>query len=243
MKESMRAIMQGIEADSVKIIASNTVEYFKGSMRVIRYHHTDILTFSADSLRLDSGGWKTITTKDRINKFLPVGYSLVSDRGLWILTTLAGSYPFQDGMIIDLHTQAAIDSPPLDVIRKENNAWDKKVRKFVNDYAKKLYSGTMEIPDSGDCFYCILAAQNPSVKEFDHIRMHIEENYLVPSLIVAAANGVPCSPILKNDIRALLYKTGEKLFFSADKEIRSLLKRYIKSHNRKKICTLILTGL
>ena len=33
----------------------------------VRYHNTDILTFNSDEIIIRTGGWKTPSTKDKIN--------------------------------------------------------------------------------------------------------------------------------------------------------------------------------
>ena len=38
----------------------------------VRYHSTDIVTYRKDgSIVLSSGGWRTSTTKERINEYIP----------------------------------------------------------------------------------------------------------------------------------------------------------------------------
>jgi hypothetical protein len=40
----------------------------------IRLHSTDVVTiYPDDAVKVNSGGWRTSTTKDRINKYSPVG--------------------------------------------------------------------------------------------------------------------------------------------------------------------------
>ena len=66
-----REMMEGVEAKEAKIIANNTVEYIKpDGTKVIRLHHTDILEFPPrGGVIFNSGGWKTVTTKSRMNEF------------------------------------------------------------------------------------------------------------------------------------------------------------------------------
>lgn len=50
----------------------------------LRLHSTDILTFNRDgSVTATSGGWKTVTTKDRLNSYLPHGWRVYQDKGVW----------------------------------------------------------------------------------------------------------------------------------------------------------------
>jgi len=68
-RRTKRQIMAGVNCTSSSIVDHNTVEYEReNGDRVIRLHLTDIVTFRPDgTIMLNSGGWKTITTKTRMN--------------------------------------------------------------------------------------------------------------------------------------------------------------------------------
>ena len=57
-----------------KIIGNNTLEYIKDDKRIIRLYDTNIITFDNNKIILNTGGFNTVTTKARINKFLNNGY-------------------------------------------------------------------------------------------------------------------------------------------------------------------------
>jgi hypothetical protein len=77
-----------------------------GDTVCIRFHRTDIMTLSADGIRLTSGGWKTITTKDRLNTILPAGWRVYQAKNEWTLYGIPGeSTPFYDGMVIGIGNQ------------------------------------------------------------------------------------------------------------------------------------------
>ena len=64
----------------------------------VRFHTTRILTFHpADTFTVSSGGWRTVTTKQRLNALLPAGYRIHSNRFAWYITTPEGVFPFEDG--------------------------------------------------------------------------------------------------------------------------------------------------
>lgn len=79
----------------------------------IRFHATRILTYSPEGwVTLNSGGWRTVTTKQRINEFLPRFNVLSTYRG-WIIW--GGNYRmglpscddhccFVDGMRVNVQT-------------------------------------------------------------------------------------------------------------------------------------------
>lgn len=63
---------------------------------IVRFHSTDIVTIHPDGSRtLTSGGYHTMTTKDRIGTY--GGVRLWSDRGDWVVN---GTHQFRDGMTI-----------------------------------------------------------------------------------------------------------------------------------------------
>lgn len=67
----------------------------------IRLHNTDILTFSANgSIKLNTGGWETVTTKSRMNEFLPEGYSVFQKSHVWYVDTPKGMVAYRDNMVV-----------------------------------------------------------------------------------------------------------------------------------------------
>lgn len=51
---------------------------------LVRLYHTNILKYHTDgTVELNSGGWLTHTTKDRLNEYLRPEYCVTSDRGYW----------------------------------------------------------------------------------------------------------------------------------------------------------------
>lgn len=90
-------------------VANNTLQWEDPNTgdRVIRLHATDILRFSQGerpTVTLSTGGWKSVTTKDRMHGFLPDGFFVGSDKGTWRVTTPAGVYPYADGIAFYLDT-------------------------------------------------------------------------------------------------------------------------------------------
>lgn len=69
----------------------------------VRLHRTYVVEIrEGGAYRLNSGGWRTATTKDRINKYAPCRLSQV--RGAWIIRHGGEDMPFADGMILDTAT-------------------------------------------------------------------------------------------------------------------------------------------
>ena len=113
MRETVTEIMQGVPVKGgtkPRRVANNTVHYIRpDGCEVWRLHHTDIVTKRPDGLYvLNSGGWRTSTTKDRINAYAPV--RLYQHKHEWFLAVRApdGSFdwnaspiPFEDHMTVD----------------------------------------------------------------------------------------------------------------------------------------------
>lgn len=78
-------------------IGNNTYAYIEHDGTVaIELHGTKVVRFFPNGLvQLNSGGWRTHTTKDRINKYSPVG---VYQRNYeWFLRD---GTPFEDKMLV-----------------------------------------------------------------------------------------------------------------------------------------------
>lgn len=108
MKETKAEIMAGVECVESKVVAPNTVKYRRENGDVvIRLHHTDIITRKPNGdIILNSGGWRTVTTKDRMNEYMGHGLSISQHKGVWTLHVpwqahkAAGPYLYADGMVI-----------------------------------------------------------------------------------------------------------------------------------------------
>ena len=76
-----------------------------GVLRVT-YHATAVVTVAADgTVTLNSGGWRTATTKARMNQAanqLGLGFSVYQEKGDWYVRNLDwdNPIPFKDGMTL-----------------------------------------------------------------------------------------------------------------------------------------------
>ncbi len=77
------SLLVGRNKDKKKL-APNTYAMRGPKSIAIRLHATDILTFyPCGSVVVKTGGWKTVTTKSRINDYLPVGWHIFQEYGVW----------------------------------------------------------------------------------------------------------------------------------------------------------------
>lgn len=92
---------------SRKRLAVSTYELkYKSGKRAIRYYETDVLTFEPEGfIRLNSGGWHTATTQKRINKYLPDGWRVFSEKGRWGVKTGNEVLGFVDNMKIQYNME------------------------------------------------------------------------------------------------------------------------------------------
>ena len=84
-------------------IANNTLMRYEGDKCIFRLHDTDILIVEDNKkFILDSGGYQTRTTKDRLNRFLPNGINVFQKDYNWYVNVNGDVKDFEDGMVIEL---------------------------------------------------------------------------------------------------------------------------------------------
>ena len=81
-------------------IGNNTVLVRTSEGIKVRLHDHTVVLFTEDKkVFVSSAGWKTTTTKDRINQFIS-GY-VFQKKGIWFYKASDGTIvPFTDGMIV-----------------------------------------------------------------------------------------------------------------------------------------------
>src|SRR4030095_13736112 len=85
---------------SARKLDNNTFElqYANGN-RAIRLHDTNIVLFYPDGrIKLNTGGWQTPVTKDRMNRFSP--FLITQRKGAWYITVNGIEQDFFCGMIL-----------------------------------------------------------------------------------------------------------------------------------------------
>jgi len=86
-------------------IQNHTYLRRRDSTIAVMFHATDVVTYNRDgSISLDTGGYWTVSTKERICTYNPMGYVRI-DHGEWIYhnsqyTKGDRFYEFKDGMLI-----------------------------------------------------------------------------------------------------------------------------------------------
>lgn len=73
----------------------------------VRLHRTDVVTFKRDgAIVLDSGGWKSLTTKSRLNEFSP--FSIWQKEGDWYIKINGKAVNYDDGIIVRFNLEACL---------------------------------------------------------------------------------------------------------------------------------------
>jgi hypothetical protein len=234
MKESKQAIMQGVEAVTSKVIGSNTVEYTKANGdRVIRLHHTDIVTVRANGdIILNSGGWRTSTTKDRMNCKVIYPWRIYQMNKIWYVHTGDNKHVFADG--ITMHPDGTVTGAGPDL--KTLDILDKKILAYVKGYMAALDAGKVPAPSNGDCWYCLMRTVDKNeplgeaTKSVDHIESHFKEKYYVPSLVMRAIEVFPVSQAAKWYLGSVWNNEEKSNWLGpiGQRQIETSLKRYLR---------------
>lgn len=200
-------LKKGRNATSKKLDNNTYAERRGEDVIAVRLHATDVVTYFRDGrVVLDTGGWRTVTTKDRINGYGPRGVSISSIKGEWRVFPygFAGEgFPFADGFTLQT-TGGLIFNPvpgtyPDDSQLQQQRAAAKKLDKDIAAYLAKL-KGAVEhwklqlesqgsLSTTADCFYCqgiVTTPDGGKVQSVDHIWSHLRELYVFPSLVLNA---------------------------------------------------------
>lgn len=107
-------------------LAHGTRIHMRGKSFAIRLHDTDIVIIRPDgTYRINSGGFRTTTTKRRMNSVLPCAVNLQS--GVWCI----GDSFLQDGMLIDQGGAVVGKSIPAKDVVKIKRRVDKYCKQFI----------------------------------------------------------------------------------------------------------------
>ena len=225
-------------------IAGNTWLEKCGENMVLRYHSTDVVTFQPDGgVVLKSGGWRTVTTKERINWCLPGGFSLSQVKGVWYVMSRLGKnlnenkeHVFQDGIMV--YRDGRVEGAGEDGAQRKAAKLTKAVKSYVTGYITALFAGKVEKPSNGDCWHCCMKTQDGrtlgEASGDNHMHHHIEESYYVPSIIVRAADMFGASFYTRTVLGDLLgytqhFKDGNlgDMRDIAQRDLSSVLQRYV----------------
>lgn len=178
-------------------IANNTWLERRGDDAIaVRLHQTDVVTYRADgSITLDTGGWFTVTTKERMNRFTPFGIS--SRRGEWQVALrnplyrphFEGDYklnpywlepvPYRDGMTFDGTNWHGVPDPvEVQAERVVRDKLKKDIDAFVKSITPQMVVRAFD-NTGGDCLMCRFDSD-------ECLATHVEEHYFHGTLAYRA---------------------------------------------------------
>lgn len=220
----------------IKRKTATWLEWNDGTI-VLRYHDTDVITwFPNDKMVLDSGSWRTATTKRRLNEYLPEGLTVTQDRGVWYLYDNHNwSEPlatFVDGMLIWYDEGWQVEGGGEDP--QALKRLGKRINQYSQDYVEALLAGDVPAPDGGDCWACYMrteGGENPFGP--DHFLSHMEEQYYVPSLLYNAMKAMPnqVSDAMKSGVAGLWGWDGDARWLETEfipDQLRNVIRRYMR---------------
>lgn len=176
---SKRAMLAALDFAPVKATmpARNTLDSTDAAgVRRIRLHQTDILTIRPDGgFTICTGGFNTVTTRARLNAFLPAGWQVYTEAGRIHLRTYADNrpaVPFLESVEVTAAGQVLPDLAPADLDR------DRKLIDSFMTAARKRGLPTAE-ESRGDPW--VIGAVSPET-----VRDWLESGYWTRTLYVLA---------------------------------------------------------
>jgi hypothetical protein len=183
--------------DKGKPLANNTRLFKRGDDYAVRLHWTDVVTIHPDNTyTLRTGGWETITTKDRINSYAPV--CVWSQQGIWYVSLIEGSEQskqcvlFEEGMRVSCDKLPKSKKANMEALQKKRRLMRKAVSDYIDGFVRHFNGKGFPVDrekgcfrTAGDCLSCqMLPDSKQSAKDLDlnHLLSHIEEGYYVPIL-------------------------------------------------------------
>lgn len=236
-----------------RTVALNTVAYRGDNEANIKYHDTFVVSLKGDgSITLNTGGWYTPTTKERINWFMPAGWYVYQEKNIWYLSygysrQDCKRYEFLDGMTLYPNHPSygeSVFNPHGNIMQpkeKKKDAQDRKmlreISRYCETFSRLFMAGKIEKPSGGDCWYCSMvsvATGKPwgeESKNTEHLLSHIAEKYYVPSLLHRALKQYKgFAPIDRHNIACILQGKFSDVVYEAmtRDRIKKALAKYIK---------------
>ena len=88
-------------AQSQIIGKHKTKVYEEGGYTRVKYHFTDVVTFNDSVINLDTGGWESLTTKQRMNQAsnqFGLGFNVYQHNFKWFVKFKGETIEFKNGM-------------------------------------------------------------------------------------------------------------------------------------------------
>jgi len=219
-----------------------------GVLAIELFGHEIIQYHPKGPIVLNSCGYRTVTTKDRINRYNPA--YIIQARGIWYITNGIPGYPhsvrdlplFEDGMKVNNNGKVQGLSKKTQAKNqarlKEVNALNVRIKKYADGFLEALFACKVPKPSGGDCWHCCLVEEKSGkpwgeeAGNTEHLTLHFDEDYYVPSLLANAVKKYPISMIASDRVARLM--AGEDVSKDgsmndiAKEQIHKSLVRYLK---------------
>lgn len=208
-RQTLKQMTSGreVEPGTARKMGTNFCKFVENGKLVYRLVNQDIVVVDGMMATLDSGGWRTMYTRRKMNEALadafpqlPKYYApLFADRGMMFAsrgwqTSDAERVAFYDGMRVKVCEVVGHRGLPEYVLRpvgwkaaagregRRTARLEKKLDAFCAKLKKVLSKGPLW-PEAGDCFVCrgFFGSERPSC-----LMGHLDEKYVHGSLVLAA---------------------------------------------------------
>ena len=149
--------------DSRKVGNNTYLKKLGDGSIALRLHATDILTFFPDGHTVaKTGGWKTATTKARLNEWLPHGFAISQRSGVWFWSKYHEGTGWKEGPVFtDGDIVTARGTVDYETSEDPKGAEQLKLRRQIKKYAKLCADAVpLPPPGPGDCWGCLLKTKN-----------------------------------------------------------------------------------
>jgi len=195
-EEASRLFDTARSPEKGKPLANNTRLYKRGDEFEIVLHQTAVVSILPEGKYIiRTGGWNTLTTRDRLNRYAPGRFFTEQGILYWVPGWAAGipgeKIVVEEGMIIGEEGQVyEHDAARAEAYAREVRQTKKLINNYIDGYIRALEKG-LPVPSGGDCWYCCMKTEQGRTLgdhggDHSHLREHLEERYYVPTLVVNA---------------------------------------------------------
>jgi hypothetical protein len=198
----------------------------------VRLHATNVATITPTTATYHTGGWYTVTTKERINRWMPDGFKVASEKGIWHVWQYPGwrkvSRFYDDIQLVDQRDGTTnVHVPRLDdpdePLRKSLDGY---VKLYTDERIAELMVYAQATGALGDCMFCSMI--DPEGRNPDHLLDHIAEGYTMTHLAHNAVKAAGYKPdIYLGTFLPNYYKPGQAHFYGDT--VRRSIRKYLKA--------------
>ena len=192
--------------DSRKIGNNTYLQRRADGTIAVKLHATDVLTFHANGRTVyNSGGWRTNTTRDRMNGWGASGHYVLQEKGSWWIEKYcsilyrderkASRVGFADGITVGARGKITGGLGEKEGLAERK--FSKEVVMYCEEFAAALVAGKVPAPSNRDCWYCSMhevgtgKPMGDTISDCTHLLNHIKESHFVPSLLANAIESTP----------------------------------------------------